>query len=158
MSRAAVAAFHAEPISMRVVRWILTPLVAIHIVLVTISGYRAVWQIHRVTLSAPEHLLHAGSRVGFSYVSTARVPSDAELELIQGAHRVSIATVSLPANVNRVYDPRTKRADVRSVITPALLATFNRGPAILRVTAYGNMQWLRTPPPVVNERDVILLP
>ncbi|MGH7621545.1 MAG: hypothetical protein ACREMU_04330, partial [Gemmatimonadaceae bacterium] len=156
MPPAAVATFHRTPHSLRVLRWIVGPLVAVHILLATISGYRAVWQIHRVQLYAPERTLHAGSLIGFSYVSTARVPSDAELVLIQGAQHVSVAATSLAANVNPSYDPRTKTASVHATLTPELLANFHAGPATLRVTAYGNMQWLRTPPPVVKELSVQL--
>jgi hypothetical protein len=62
----------------------------------------------------------------------------------------------LPPNGNPSYDPRPRslHRDVR--LTEQSLAGFQGGPAVLRYTAYGNMQWLRTPPPVVRELAVTI--
>jgi hypothetical protein len=76
------------------------------------------------------------------------------MELIQGATKKSLATADLPANVNKSYDPRPQRGGASITLTAEQLAGFHSGPAVIRVTAYGNMQWLRTPPPV--KKDVFV--
>jgi len=75
-------------------------------VLAGISGYRAIVQIYRADIVAPSTQLHSASQVGFRYTSSARVWSDAELQLIQGSVTRSLARDSLPPNVNPSYDPR----------------------------------------------------
>ena len=37
------------------------------------------------------------------------------------------------------------------VVTPELLGRFEPGAALVRATAHGRSQWLRTPPPEVRE-------
>jgi len=142
---------------MRLVTWVVAPLVAIHIVLASISGYRAIVQIYRADIVAPSTQLHAGSQVGFTYTSSARVWSDAELELIQGSVTRSLARDSLPPNVNPSYDPRPRHSSKVVALTESDLRGFTPGSARLRLTAYGNMQWLRTPPPVVRELPVSIV-
>jgi len=142
---------------MRLVTWVVAPLVAIHIVLASISGYRAIVQIYRADIVAPSTQLHAGSQVGFTYTSSARVWSDAELELIQGSVTRSLARDSLPPNVNPSYDPRPRHSSKVVALTASDLRGFTPGSARLRLTAYGNMQWLRTPPPVVRELPVSIV-
>ncbi len=153
-----LATFHQSARSLRALRWIIGPLVAVHVVLATISGYRAIVQIYRVDLRVSGSVLRPGTSVNFSYVSSARVPTDAEVELIQGGTKRSLATAELPANVNPSYDPRSRKAAKTFVITGDALAGFSPGAAVVRVTAYGNMQWLRTPPPVVKEVPVTIAP
>jgi len=151
-----LSTFHQSTRSLRVVRWIVAPLVAVHIVLATISGYRAIVQIYRVDLSVSDRVLRPGTSIRFFYVSSARVPSDAELVLIQGSTKRSLATAELPANANPSYDPRSRKAAKTVVLSSESLAGFAAGPAVVRVTAYGNMQWLRTPPPKVREMAVTI--
>lgn len=158
MSRAAarLEPFHRSTRSFRIAGWILAPLVAVHLVLATISGYRAIVQIYRVDLSVADTVLRVGSSISFSYVSSARVPTDAEIELIQGPTKRSLGTATLPANENPSYDPRSRTAAKTVTVSQQALQGFTPGAARLRVTAYGNRQWLRTPPPVVKEMPVIL--
>jgi hypothetical protein len=85
MPSAAVRRFHAEAPSMRVLRWFILPLLAVHVVLATFSGYRAIWQIWRLELHVSDTVLRPGATLGFDLVSSGRVESDAQLELIQGA-------------------------------------------------------------------------
>jgi len=153
-----LATFHQSTRSLRVLRWVVGPLVAVHIVLATISGYRAIVQIYRVDLAVSESVLRPGTSISFSYVSSARVPTDAEVELIQGTTKRSLATAELPANVNKSYDPRSKKAARTFALSSDALAGSSPGSAVVRVTAYGNMQWLRTPPPVVKEIPVTIAP
>lgn len=159
MSRAAaerLEPFHQSSRSFRIAGWALAPFIAVHIVLASISGYRAIVQIYRVELSVADTVLRPGSSITFSYVSSGRVPTDAEVELIQGTIKRSIATAALPANENPSYDPRSRSATKTVTVAEQSLSAFAPGPARLRITAYGNMQWLRTPPPVVKEIPVAI--
>ena len=139
---------------MRVLRWIILPLLAIHVALATFSGYRAIWQICRLELRVSDGVLRPGATVGFEVVSSGRVEADAVVELVQGPVAETLAVRFLPRNENASYDPRPKRAAASIVLTPSNLAAFTPGPAIVRATANGSMQWLRTPPPKVQERSV----
>ena len=141
---------------MRVLRWIFLPLIAVHVVLATFSGYRAIWQIRRLDLRTNSAALGPGSVVGFELESWGRTEASAQLELIQGAVAETLATRFLPRNHLAVYDSRPQRGAASVVLTPALLARFTTGPAILRVTGYGSMQWLRTPPPTIREQRVAM--
>jgi hypothetical protein len=44
------------------------------------------------------------------------------------------------------------------VVTPELLARFASGAAVVRATAHGRPQWMRTPPPEVREVAVEIGP
>jgi hypothetical protein len=156
MSSTRVRQFHAEAPSMRMLRWIILPLLAVHLVLVTFSGYRAIWQIHRLDLRASNAVLQPGETVGFDFASWGRVEAYAQLELIQGAVAETLAVKALPRNVNASYDPRPQRAAASIVLTPSMLARFTSGSATLRATGFGSMQWLRTPPPTIREQRVRL--
>lgn len=155
MPSAAVRQFHREAPSMRVLRWIILPLFAVHVVLATFSGYRAIWQIRRLDLRMASAALGPGSVVGFE-LESCRTEADGQLELIQGAVAETLATTFLARNHLAVYDSRPQRGAASVVLTPALLARFTTGPAILRATGYGSMQWLRTPPPTIREERVAL--
>lgn len=158
MKTVAVRRFHEQPVSMRVLKWVVVPALAVHIVLATISGYRAIVQVYRLDLRSSERVLHSGSTVGFTVVTSARTHVDVELELRQGTRAETLAVKLVPGNVNASYDPRTKWAKVTVVLSPEQLARLDRGPAILRATANGRSQWLRTPPPKIQELAVDIQP
>src|SRR5215467_5071501 len=122
MSSTRVRQFHSESPSMRVLRWIVLPLLAVHLVLVTFSGYRAIWQIRRLELRASSAVLHAGDTVGFELESWGRTEADAQLDLIQGPVAETLATRFLPRNSNASYDPRPQRGSASVVLTPSMLA------------------------------------
>jgi hypothetical protein len=151
---AAFDQFHREPPSMRVLKWIVGPVVAVHIVLATISGYRAIVQVYRVDLAASDSILRPGTTVSFAAASSGRVPVDVEVELIQGSRRDTLAVKWIPDHPVASYDPRTINAAGTVTVTADHLAHFNAGPAILRVTGNGKSQWLRVPPPRVRELPV----
>jgi hypothetical protein len=153
---ARLATFHQSTLSLRILKWVVAPLVAVHVVLAAISGYRAIVQIYRIDVRVSDRHLRPGTRIDFSYVSSARVPTDAELVLVQGDTKRSLAAADLPANVNPSYDPRPRSASRTVVVSAEALAGFSPGAATVRATAYGNMQWLRTPPPVAREIPVTI--
>jgi hypothetical protein len=73
MTAEATRRFHTEAPSMRVLRWIILPLLGVHVVLATVSGYRAIWQIYRLDLRVDSAMLRPGVSVGFEVVSSGRV-------------------------------------------------------------------------------------
>jgi hypothetical protein len=62
----------------------------------------------------------------------------------------------VPANGSPFYDPRPQRASFKAVLQSDFLARFNPGSATLRLTATGRHQWLRLPPPTVQELAITL--
>ena len=141
---------------MRVLRWIILPLLCVHVVLALISGYRAIWQIFSLEIRAPAAVLRPGSLVGVKVVSSGRVEADAILELIQGERAETLVVRYLQRNWDGAYDPLPKRDSAFVALSAETLRRFAKGPATLRATAHGSMQWLRTPPPTVRERVVEL--
>jgi hypothetical protein len=139
---------------MRVLRWVILPLLAVHVTLASISGYRAIVQIYRLDIRASDTRLRPGTALGFDLITSGRAESGAQLALIQGTIVETLAVRYLPRNGNASYDPRPQRGSATVILTAAQLAAFTPGPAIVRATAYGSMQWLRTPPPTVRERRV----
>lgn len=154
MPTATVRQFHAEAPSMRVLRWIILPPLVVHIALATFSGYRAIWQIRRLDLRASAVALAPGATVGFDFESWGRTEAHAQLELIQGGVSETLAMRFLPRNTNALHDPRPQRGAASVVLTPAMLARFTSDSAMLRATAFGSMQWFRTPPPTIREQRV----
>jgi hypothetical protein len=146
--------FHREPPSMRVLKWIIGPLLAVHIVLATISGYRAIVQVYHVEIATTDSVLRPGTTITYNAASSGRVPVDVEVELIQGTRRDTLAVKWIPDHSVPSYDPRTIHASGAVTVTAERLARFAPGPAVLRVTGNGKSQWLRVPPPRVRELAV----
>jgi hypothetical protein len=150
MSSRAFERRFADPPSIAFVRKALILLVVVHIPLALWSGYRAIVQVQRLAL------YHDGSTAHVDVVSSGRGPVDVRLEMIQGARVETLGVHRVPSSGNPAYDPRFQRASMAVGLTPALLARFEPGTALLRATATGRPQWLRTPPPEVREVPVEL--
>ena len=141
-------------------RWILWP--SVIVVLVTyvfpglFSAYRAWVQVRSLDLNVPRSEVHGGDTVRVHAVSWARTRVRFDLELVQGGRSSTLAERVIPDNHNASIDPRWRRDSIVFVLTPDLLATYDRGPATLRATAIGGPQWLRTPPPLIRQRQVRL--
>jgi hypothetical protein len=147
----------AEPRTMVVLRWIILPLLCVHVVLATISGYRAIHQIYRLDLRVPNAQLTSGSRLGLYVVTSGRVEAGTILELRQGARVETLAIGCVPRNGNGSYDPRARRDSIFATLGADILWKLASGSATLRATATGSPQWLRTPPPTVREAPVNLV-
>ena len=131
---------------------------AVHVVLASLSGYRAWVQVTRLDLSVSGgERLRPSDWARLSITSSGRVWNDVVLELIQGQKKGVLVTHRMPMNENFFYDPRSQHADVDVKITPELIASFASGPALIRATGYGGSQFLRVPPPVVSELRVTLV-
>jgi hypothetical protein len=147
-----------EPRSTILLRRIIVPLVALHVALATISGYRAIVQVYSLRLLAEGHVVRPGSALGFEVTTSARTPVDVELELIQGVRSETLKVKLVKDNVNASQDPRPRRAAESVVLSPVLLSRFHAGPALVRATANGRSQWFRVPPPTVRELSVEISP
>jgi hypothetical protein len=141
---------------MVVLRRVVVPLVAVQVVLATWSGYRAIVQVFSLNLRVAEPVVHSGSTVHFDVVTSGRVWVTVTAEMIQGTHAETLAVESVPSTRNPSQDPRTRQASQSIVLSPEVLARFASGPALVRVTALGRPQWLRTPPPTVRQATVTI--
>lgn len=140
--------------SIAVLKRAMMVIVAAHVVILTVSGYRAYFQVKSVELNSGERIVHSGSTLRASVVSYARTPVHLTVEMIQGGHAEALAVKGVPGNEWGLYDPRTRRGEITVVLTPELLERFQSGAALVRATAVGCEQWTRLPPPVVRELPV----
>lgn len=122
-----------------------------YLVIGLIAGYRAYYQVHSLNLNASQQVLRSGSTIVTKVVTYARTPVTVKLELIQGAHSEELATQGVRDNEWAFFDPRPRQAAQTFILTSAILARFQNGPAQLRATATGRMQLSRVPPPLVRE-------
>jgi hypothetical protein len=129
-----------------------------YLVIGLISAYRAWYQVKSLELKASDAILRSGSVVETNLVSYARTPIDVRVELIQGSHSETVAVQRLPGNDWGFFDPRTRSAEQKVMVTQDVLNRFQLGKAQLRATAIGRHQWMRLPPPVLRELVVELRP
>ena len=121
------------------------------------SAYRAWVQVRSLDLTVARNDLRVGDTIRVNAVSWARTWVYVDLFLIQGKRTDTLATHEIAKNRNASIDPRWRRDSMTVVITPALLAGFEPGPATIRAKAEGGPQWLRVPPPLIREASVQLL-
>ena len=119
-----------------------------------ISTYRAWVQVRYLDLRSSDRTLRVGSVVETDVVNSARTTIAVRLELLQGTHAETLDLISVRGNELGFFDPRSRSASQRVVLTKEQLADFETGEAMLRATGTGRPQWGRTPPPVVREMKV----
>ena len=122
------------------------------------SAYRAWVQVRALDLRVMTPDLRPGLPVVVQVVTSGRAAVDVRLELVQGTHVEMLATLRVAGSRDGFFDPRTRQGSMTPSFTPEFLAHFQPGPAVLRATAIGRPQWMRTPPPVVKEMAVIVGP
>jgi hypothetical protein len=118
------------------------------------SGYRAIWQVHGVEVSASDAALTPGTTVRARIVTSGRTFAHLNVALVQGAHLELLASRLVPASRAAQTDPRSRHASVSIVLTRAVLSRFHAGPARLRAVGLGSSQFLRVPPPEIREIPV----
>ena len=155
-SRLFAHGIYEQPKSMMILKWIILPLLVLHVVLALWSGYRAIVQVYSVDVSVAEPVIRAGSPVRYTAVGSGRVTVTLHLELLQDSLKQPIGQQILNTYTTPSYDPRPIRGGATVSVTPDMLARFARGPATIRATATGRAQWLRTPPPTVREIPVVI--
>jgi hypothetical protein len=126
----------------------------VHFSLAAVSGYRAVTQVYRASLSIDGAVLHPGSRVTANIVTAGRTHVDVTIELIQNGRRGILGTTVIPDNDSFFYDFRPKRARFDVAVSTDMLDGFSPGPASIRVVAVGRQQWLYLPPPKTDRMSV----
>lgn len=131
-------------------------LVAAFLLLGAVSAYRAWVQVYRVSLQTVDAVLGPGAAVQVNAVTSGRTFVQLHLQLLQDGRAATLALDTVPKNVDATEDPRPQRRVVNVTLSPALWQQFHTGPALLRVTALGRPQWLRTPPPTIREISVTL--
>ena len=141
---------------MAVLRRIIVPLVIVHVLFALWSGYRAIVQVFGLDLRVPAQVLHDGSRVTFDVTSSGRVTVTVRLELIQGSRAETLSVLRVRTSRNASYDPFPKHGSQSVVLTQERLSRFVPGAAVVRATAVGLPQWLRTPPPTIRETRVTI--
>lgn len=144
----------SDPPSVALVRKAIIAVVAVHVPLALWSGYRAIVQVQHLELQSQARMIGEGSTVRVGVISSGRTTVDVRLEMIQGARVETLAVRDVPTGATPAYDPRFRHASLAVTLTPKLLERFEPGPALLRATAIGRSQWLRTPPPEVRELPV----
>lgn len=122
------------------------------------SGYRAWVQVRSVALRVPDRALRPGDVIDVDAVSWARATVTVRLILAQGARAETLAVHRIPSNHVASLDPRTKAAHLMVPIERELLARFQPGDAVLRAHAIGAPQWLRIPPPKMQDVAVRIPP
>ena len=141
-------------------RWILWPTVIVVLVTYVVPGlfsaYRAWVQVRSLELKVPRSEIRHGDTIRVRAVSWARTRVRFDLQLVQGARSETLAARVIPDNHIPSIDPRWRRDSIVVVLTQPLLAGYDRGPVTLRATAVGGPQWLRTPPPLIRQRQVSL--
>lgn len=153
---ARVSVFHESAPSLRVLWWIVLPFFVVHVVLASISGYRAIVQVYHVGIGVGAPVIRPGTNLMMSVATSGRTIADVKLELIQQRHAETLAVLLVRTHDNASYDPRTIHATKVVTLTSEQLARFQPGPAMLRATGNGRSQWLRVPPPVITERTVAI--
>ena len=150
--------FAREAPSMIALRWLATAVVVPFVIFGGFSGYRAWVQVRSVALRVPDLELRPDGIVEVDAVSWARTHVTVRLVLEQGAHAETLAVHRIQSNHQASLDPRTRTAHLLVPLTAERLSHYRPGEAVLRATAIGGPQWLRTPPPKVDERRVIIPP
>jgi hypothetical protein len=120
------------------------------------SGYRAIVQIFKLELSVVSADLRPGIPAVVHVVTSGRTNATVRLELVQGTHSELLANMRVSGSRSGFYDPRTRQGTMTPAFTTEFLARFQPGPAIVRATATGSMEWLRVPPPTVREVSVVI--
>ena len=81
-SRLFAHGIYEQPKSMVILKWIILPLLVVHVVLASWSGYRAIVQVYSVDLTLADSVIRAGSPVTYSAVGSGRVTVTLGLELL----------------------------------------------------------------------------
>ena len=143
----------AEPRSSRIVKRVVLAVILLHIPIWVSSTYRAWHQIYDLRMDFPD-TLRAGTRLHAVMVTSGRTEADTRIELQQGDKSVRLVEFFARRNWDAAYDFRWRRAEGGVVVTARHLSGFAPGAATLRVSAVGRPQWMRVPPPTVQERTV----
>ena len=139
-----------EPRSTAVLRRLLAPFIVVWITLAAWSGFRAIVQVFRLEVDVPA-VVGPGSVIGIDVVASGRVPVTVDLDLVQDARVVPLASMRVATSRDPATDPRPRRGRYRIPLSAAAATRLAAGGVTVRATARGGSQFLRVPPPVVRE-------
>ena len=138
-----------------VVRRALFTLFGIHMVFATFSGYRAIVQVKSLDVTAPA-AMGVGSTMRVHVVSWNRTHVTMRLTLEQGTTVDTLAIKVIPSSGIAAWNPIPQHGTIAVTLDAHTLSRFHSGDAVLRATAIGRPQWMRTPPPTVQAQRVQL--
>ena len=150
--------FARQPASMIVLRWLTRMVLVPFAIFGGFSGYRAWVQVKSVALFVPDRDLRPGAVLDVEAVSWARTTVTVRVILQQSSHAETLLVHRIPSNHTASLDPRTRSAQLMVPIERETLARFHPGNAVLRAHAIGGPQWLRTPPPKIQQVGVRIPP
>jgi hypothetical protein len=142
---------------MMALNWASTVVLVLFAIFGLISAYRAWMQVKSLDLRTSGHELHPGSSITVHAVSWARTTVTVRVELIQDGRSDTLQLTKIQSNHVASLDPRTRSAWLYVVLGRAQLERFHAGDAIVRASAIGGPQWLRTPPPLVRTIPVTIV-
>jgi hypothetical protein len=122
------------------------------------SAYRAWVQVRSLELIVPRREIRSGDTIRVRTVSWARTYVSVRLLLVQDTRAETLAVHQIPKHRNASLDPRWRRDSIIVALTLPELTGYDSGAATVRAIAIGGPQWMRTPPPLVRETAVQLLP
>jgi hypothetical protein len=120
------------------------------------SVYRAWVQVRTLALRVVSDDVRPGIPALVDVVTSGVTIVDVKLELVQGSHSETLATLRIVPARQAFFNPRIRQGTMMPSFTPEFLAHFQGGPAIVRATATGRRKWLVTPGPVVKEVPVVI--
>lgn len=145
-----------EPDSVLRSLWTLTRLgVAAVLVVGGCSAYRAWVQVYDLQIVSRDTIA-SGSSIEVGAVGSGRTWLTVQLLLEQGSRVTTLRSMRVHRNADAASDPRSQHGRMVVGIRGEDLAGFTAGPARLKALAVGRPQWLRTPPPTIVVRDVVL--
>lgn len=120
------------------------------------SVYRAWVQVRTLELRVVSDNVRPGIPALVEVVTSGVTVVDVKLELVQGPHAETVATLRIVPARQPFFNPRIRQGTMMPSFTPEFLAHFQPGPAIVRATATGRRKWLMTPGPVVRDVPVVI--
>ena len=127
------------------------------VLLALASSYRAWFQVYSLDLLVSDAALRAGDSVRVNIVTSGRTYVSVRLELEQPGGAMLLASQVVPKNRDGAMDPRYRRSTMTFTFGRDLTQKID-GDGLLRATAVGRPQWMRTPPPTVKEQMIRFLP
>ena len=147
-----------ESPAVRYVRRLSIAVFCVYGVLFWWNMFARIRQVIRIEARVPSTVLTPGSTVGYDIITSGEVPNRLVLELVQGERHEILLEQRSQFHRIRAIDPRIFRYTPTVTLTGPVLSRFQPGPAVVRVTGYGEQKLLRTPAPRVREVAVRLEP
>ena len=146
-----------EERAMVLLRWLSTVVLSLYALFGLISAYRAWVQVKSLDLRVSTRELRPGASITVEAVSWARTTVTVRVELVQDGRSDTLEVLRIPSNHVASLDPRTRAARRSIVLGEQRLRRVHTGQAMIRASAIGGPQWLRTPPPLIRILPVVIV-